>query len=166
MEEQKHDDQEFELVPLSPLRRMEKRIDDIEKKSGFSGTEIYKEIVDIVRMNQQLVDELARSNDALRIELARLPSRLEDLTKKLDELVTFIRASAGEENMMGGMTTTSSADVKPLWDKVNELVDLNKKIVETNQLLSNTVDELNRKMKRNEPSPPQLRRPLLPNRTI
>ena len=168
MADGKPDEGEFELVPLSPIRRMEKRLEDIEKKAGgFSGQEIYKELIDIVRLNQQLVDELAKSNDALRIELARLPSRLEDLVKKVDELVTFIRASANtsSQEVIGGPNAVGM-DAKPLYDKLTELVELNKKMVETNQTLSNSLDELNKKMRRTEPTPPFIRKPLLPPRPI
>ena len=111
-------------------------------------------------MNQQLVDELAKANDALRIELSRLPGRLEDMTNKLGELVTFIKASATEEG-------EAPANMKPLYEKLSELVDLNKKIADTNESLSSTLEELVKKMRYGvPPAPPLLRKPLLPPRPI
>jgi len=90
--------EEFELVAVSPLRRLEKRMDDIEKSSsGDNSHEFYREMVDIIRMNQQLVDELAKANDALRIELSRLPGRIEELVTDLKELLSYIKASGSEE---------------------------------------------------------------------
>ena len=49
--EEKHD--EYELVPMSPLRRMEKRIELLEQSGTMDGKEFYREMVDIIRMNQQ-----------------------------------------------------------------------------------------------------------------
>lgn len=165
MAEEKHNDHEFELIPVSPLRRLEKRLDELESRSGsgMDSKEFYKELVDVIRLNQQLVDELAKANDALRIELSRLPSRLEDLTKKLDELVSFIKAS-GDQGEEGG--TEPASDMKPVYDKLSELVDLNKKIAETNESLSATIEELSRKMKQQNMPSPFIRKPLLPPKPI
>lgn len=163
MAEEKKEEHEFELIPVSPLRRLEKRLDELEAKSGstLDSKEFYKELVDVIRLNQQLVDELAKANDALRIELSRLPSRLEDLTKKLDELVSFIKASG--ESQEGAEPATN---MKPVYDKLSELVDLNKKIAETNESLSATIEELSRKMKQPTVPSPFIRKPLLPPRPI
>ncbi len=164
MAEEKHNENEFELIPVSPLRRLEKRLDELENKSGsnLDSKEFYKELVDIIRLNQQLVDELAKANDALRIELSRLPSKIEDLVKKLDELVSFIKASGEQQEV-----PEATSDIKPVYDKLSELVDLNKKIAETNETLSGTIEELSRKMKQQGPAPsPFLRKPLLPPKPI
>jgi hypothetical protein len=166
-DEPKHfDEHEYELIPVSPLRRLEKRMDEMEKQSG-GGTnkEFYKELVEIIRMNQQLVDELAKANDALRIELSRLPSRLEDMIAKLDELISFIKASAGEDIAAGSPSVDT---MKPILDKLGEIVDTNKKIVESNQGVMDALNEVKDKMKRPLPPPPGMMRrpPLFPPKQI
>ena len=65
------------------ITSLEKRIDELEQSKGLNMQEFYREMVDIIKMNQQLVDELAIANDALRIELSRLPSRIEDLISRI-----------------------------------------------------------------------------------
>ncbi len=157
MKEREHESEhEYELIPVSPLRKLEKRMEEIESRtSGVDSKEFYKELVEIIRMNQQLVDELAKANDALRIELSRLPSRLEDMIGKLDELVSFIKASAGEE--YGGASVDT---MKPLLDKMAEIVDSNKKIVESNQAVMSSLEDMEKKFKR-PPPPGMVRRPPL-----
>lgn len=164
--EQGHDSEhEYELIPVSPLRKLEKRIEQVEQQSGtMDSKEFYKELVDIIRMNQQLVDELAKANDALRIELSRLPSRLEDMIGKLDELVSFIKASAGEDYGAPSVDT-----MKPLLDKMAEIVDSNKKIVESNQAVMESLTDMEKKFKRPLPPPPpgtMRRPPLFPQKPI
>jgi len=150
--EEKHD--EYELVPMSPIRRMEKRIELLEQSGSMDGKEFYREMVDIIRMNQQIVDELAKANDALRIEISKLPARMEELISHMKELISFIKASATEEVMMG---TDSS---KPLSHRLEELVEQNKKIVENNQAVLNVLEDLGKKL--TKPSMPTmpLRKPM------
>lgn len=163
-EREQDSEHEYELIPVSPLRKLERRMDSVEKQSGgLDSKEFYKELVEIIRMNQQLVDELAKANDALRIELSRLPSRLEDMIGKLDELVSFIKASAGED--YGGASVDT---MKPLLDKMAEIVDSNKKIVESNQAVMSSLEDMEKKFKRPLPPPPGTvrRPPLFPPRPI
>jgi len=153
--QEKHD--EYELVPMSPLRRLEKRIELLEQSGTMDGKEFYRELVDIIRMNQQIVDELAKANDALRIEISKLPPRMEELISHMKELISFIKASANEEVMMG----TDSA--KPLNSKLEELVETNKKIVENNQAVLGVLEDLGRKLTMKPPMPTMpVRKPMLP----
>jgi len=141
--------EEFELIPLSPLRRLEKRIDQLESSSGGGSKDFIKEIVDIVRMNQQIVDELAKASDALRIELSKIPGKMDDLINDLHELISFIKASAVEE--APGLT-----NVQPLVEKFDQLIQGNKKIVEINQSLLDSIQELQGSLKKQQlpPKPP------------
>ena len=146
------DSGEFELIPVSPLRKLEKRIEEIEVTKGVNMQEFYREIVDIVKLNQQIVDELAKANDALRIEISRLPSRMEDLISRMDELISFIKASATEE-------TPTPASQAPLGDKLDQLIETNKKVAESNQSVLGLLDEIAKKLSR--PAMPPIRRPVL-----
>ena len=137
--EEKHD--EYELVPMSPLRRMEKRIELLEQSGTMDGKEFYREMVDIIRMNQQIVDELAKANDALRIEISKLPAKMEELISNLKELISFIKASATEESF--GTESTN-----PMNKKLEELVETNKKIVENNQAVLGVLEDLGKKLTR------------------
>ncbi len=150
MPEQKQE--EFEVIPLSPLRKLEKRIDQLETSSAFDANSFFKELIDIVKMNQQIVDEMAKANDSLRIELSRLPGRLEEVCRNLNELISYIQASTGEEG------TESS---KAILEKLEQIVETNKKVLESNQSLVSTMEEIDRKLRRPPaPMPPLIRRPL------
>lgn len=159
-QKREHDEHEYELIPVSPLRRLERRMDDVEKQSGGPNSkEFYRELVEIIRMNQQLVDELAKANDALRIELSRLPSRLEDMIAKLEELISFIKASAGEDVTAAPQVVDT---MTPLLEKMNEIVESNKKVADSNRGVQDAVNEMKDKIKKPlPPPPPMMRRPPL-----
>ncbi|MEM7825081.1 MAG: hypothetical protein QXO27_03870 [Candidatus Aenigmatarchaeota archaeon] len=153
--------EEYELIPVSPLRRLEKRIEQIESSPAVDVREIIHEIVDIVRMNQQLVDELAKANDSLRIELSKIPGRLEELSNSLNELLSYIKASATEE-ITTGVATES---FKPLIEKFDELIEANKKIIENNDNMASLLEDISKKLRPTLPfrklPPPPLQRPQL-----
>ncbi len=158
--DEKEQEHEYELIPISPIRKLEKRMAQLESGSGVDTREFYREMADIIRMNQQLVDELAKANDSLRIELSKLPSKLEDLINRLDELISFIKASAAEE-----ATTTQQAGLQPLTEKMDQLIDATKKVYESNQSVITVLGEMDKKMKKPLP-PPARRPPLFPPRPI
>ena len=151
------DYEEYEIIPMSPLRRLEKRIDKVESNTGSH--EVIREIIDIVRMNQQMVDELAKSNDALRIELSKLPGKIDELVNNMKEIVSFIKSSGEEENV--GITKEA---MKPLVDKFDEMINTNKTISEKNDSMLELLDDISKKIKR-----PLVRplpgRPFLPGST-
>ena len=145
--------EEFEIIPISPIRRLEKRIEQLESMGGIDSRQILRDIISIVRMNQQLVDELAKANDALRIEISKLPARLEELINSLNELLSYIKASAEEE-----VKPASQISLKPLTDKIEKLIEQNQKMIETNKSVLLTLSEISEKLKK--PSVP-LRKPVL-----
>jgi len=139
--------EEFELIPVTPLRRLEKRIEELERKASISERELYREIIQIIRMNQEIVDALIKANDSLRIELSKLPTKLEELTKKIDELLELIKAAGEEESR-------ATFDTKPLLDKIEKLTEINNKILENNEALISLLEEISRRLTRPLPPPP------------
>lgn len=138
MEEEKKQE-EYELVPVTPLRKLEKRIEQLESKIGINEKELYKEIIQIVRMNQEIVDALIKANDSLRIELSKLPLKIEELTNKINELIELIKA-AGEEEVK------PIADNKPLIEKIEKLTEINNKILQNNEALISLLEDISRKL--------------------
>ena len=151
-------DDEYELIQLSPLRKLEKRIDQLETETNFDAKAFFQEFVDIVKMNQQLVDEVIKANNTLRVELARLPGKMEEMTRSLNELVSFIKAAAIEE---ANPAATESFKVMP--DKLDKLIELNRRIVESNESLTNLMEIMDKKMRPMMPfkRPMQTSRPML-----
>lgn len=148
MAEKEQQQEEYELIALSPLRRLEKRIDEIEQSPAIDVKEFFHELVDILRMNQELVDELVKTNDALRVELSRLPGRIEDLTRNVGELLTYIKAAATEEITSGVKSVGPTVEQSPgVIEKLNQLVETNKKIVETNETISDLLETIENKLR-------------------
>ena len=144
---------EFELFPMSPIRRLERRLEHIESTTGGDTKGVLAEMIDIIKMNQMLVDEMAKANDALRIEISRLPSKIEELVSRLTELLSYIKASVTEE-------ANPSASLKPLAEKFDTLIEANKKIAENNQSMLTTLEEIDKKLRRPPIQMPPMQRPV------
>jgi len=154
----KEQEEEYEIIPISPLRRLEKRIEQVESvPPAVDVKEIFREVVDVMRMNQQIVNELSKANDAMRLELSKLAQKLEELTNNLNELLSYIKAAAVEESPQPQEAT------KNLSDKVNELVEANKKMANSNEAVLSILEEMDKKLRRpvltlppRKPFPPKI----------
>lgn len=157
MPEKEKVEEEYELIPISPIRKLEKRIEELEaKRAAIDVKEFFTQIVDIIKMNQQLIEQLTRANDALRIEISKLPSKIEDLTKGLSELIEYIKVGASEE--VSPLPATTSEALKSLVEKMDQLIEGNKKIIETNETIISSLEELGKKLRRPPTLLPPLRR--------
>jgi Na+/phosphate symporter len=132
-------EEEYELIPISPIKRLERRVKKLEAERGIDIREFFKELVAIVRMNQSLVNELAKASDTLRIEISKLPAKMDRLIENQNELISFIRASAKEE------IAAPAETLKPLLEKMDKLIESNKKLVETTESVADILDEMRRK---------------------
>jgi len=84
---------------LTSLKRLEKRIEILEKSSGLDVRDFYRDAVSILRINQEIVAELVKANDSLRVEISKLPLKINELISKIDELLSLIKAAAEEEDL-------------------------------------------------------------------
>lgn len=149
---------EYELIQLSPIRKLEKRIAQLESSNvGVDTKAFFQEFVDIVKMNQQLVDEVIKANNTLRVELSRLPGKIEEMSKGVNELLSYIKAAAIEE-----VNPAATESFKVMPEKMDKLIELNKRIVESNETLANLMDTMDRKMRPVMP----FRKPMMPSKPL
>ncbi len=119
-------DDEVEVVPLSPLRKMEKRLERLEGQKSMGSLETFtKEVLSMVRSSQKLVDDVVTANHEVLNEIRETNS-------KLGELVDLIK-HAGEEEHHG----MSAEAFSPVVDKLDQLI-------ESNQALAARMDKQSR----------------------
>lgn len=145
-------DDEYEVIPTSPLRRLEKRVSKVE--SGSYSSEIRKlieQVVELIKSNQKIIDDSVKSNNDLIAEVSRLPKKMDDLILEMREFMKLLKVSAEEEEV----SAVSKEAMSPLVDKIGELVDQNKKNFETNQAVLTTLGIIEKRLKRLYTSSPQ-----------
>ena len=86
---------EYELIPLSPIRRMEKRLERLERTG--TATETIKELTEIVRANQSVVDNVIKLNAEMLFKVSEMVNSVNAMTSKMNDFISRIEvASAGK----------------------------------------------------------------------
>ena len=123
-------DEEFELVPMSPIRSLEKRLKDLEQNSSGH---IMKELVDVVKTNQKIVDDLVRINSSAIKEMSEVNINLKMLIERLDNFIDRI-----------DVATSQPSD--ELMDKINQIIDQNTKMSESYEQLTDRLSKVEKRV--------------------
>ncbi|MCD6477802.1 MAG: hypothetical protein J7K87_02245 [Candidatus Aenigmarchaeota archaeon] len=131
------EDENYEVIPLSPIRRLEERIKKLEKeREGFAYQGFMREILDLIQSNQKLVDEIVKANDQLRDELAKIPGKIDELLQAWREFIDVLKEASGTET-----------NVSSLNEKFDELIEQNKEMIEAIKSIKRTHIDTNLPMR-------------------
>ena len=152
-------DEEYEIIPTSPLRRLEGRMGKLETSSTASEVQrLIEQIIELIKSNQRIINDVVKSDSGLRSELSRLPVSIENLIAKMDEFLGLMKATAAEDTI----SSVSKDAMEPMIEKINELVVQNKRSVDTNQAVLASLSSIDNRIKRiylgNAPNQAQARR--------
>ena len=136
---------EYEIIPTSPLKRLEKRLSKLETSSSSSQSQqLIEQIIELIKSNQRIIDDVIKADAELRNEISRLPGRIDSLVSGMSEFMELLKASAAEEAATGAGGKAMDTFV----GKINELVDQNKKSLETTQAVLNSLSTIDNRLKR------------------
>ena len=111
---------DYEVIPLSPIRKLEERIRKMEReKEGFAYESFMREILELIQSNQKLVDEIVKANDELRDELAKIPGKIDEMLKAWKEFIDILKE-------VGSAEATASS----LTEQFNKLIEQNREMLE------------------------------------
>ncbi len=88
------EEEEYELVPMNPIRRLERRMERVEKTG--SSMETTRELIEIVRANQSVIDEMVKINSDMMRKVTDLLNNVSELTVKINDFMERIEFSGGE----------------------------------------------------------------------
>ena len=137
-------EEEYEIMPTSPIRRLEKRLEKVETGSYSSEVrKLIEQIMELIQSNQRIIEETIKSNSELRDELSQIPGKIDQLLSEIGEFMKLLRASSEAD-----VSATSLGAMKPLLGKFTELVEQNKKSFEVNQAALTTLGIIDKRLKR------------------
>ncbi|OYT58208.1 MAG: hypothetical protein DRO96_00850 [Candidatus Aenigmatarchaeota archaeon] len=84
---------DYELIPLNPIRRLEKRIERIE---SIKDKELFNDLLQAIKINQDTIDQLTKMNTDLIKEITKLSGSVEGLTGKLTDFLERIEIESLE----------------------------------------------------------------------
>ncbi len=134
---------DYEMIPASPIRKLEQRLVKLESISSSSEVQkLIDQIIELIKSNQRIINDVIKSDSELRSEISGLPVSIGNLIAKMDEFLGILKTTAGDDEDL------SQQAMAPLVDKINELVDQNKKTLETNQAVLANLTSIDNRLKR------------------
>ncbi len=122
---------EYEVVPLTPIRRLEKRMEKMETGKSMTNLErLMDKILDMVELNQRIVDEMVKSNQSLREDLYSLVGKIDSLQKKMGNFIDIVSDAGRDETGGSGMKEGMETLVKTIVESNKAIAEGNLSIVE------------------------------------
>ncbi len=137
--------EDYEVIPTSPIRRLEKRLEKMEDTSSTSQVQkLMEQVIELIKSNQRIIDDVVKANAELRDEIARIPSKVDKLLETMNEFMDLLRL-ASEEEERGGVGPEA---FKPMVDKMTEMVEQNGKSLEASQTMLTSLETIDKRLKR------------------
>ncbi len=138
-------DDEYEIIPTSPIRRLEKRLQKIESSTASSEiNRLIEQIIELIKSNQRVIDDIIKADAELRNEVSKIPGKIDELVETMKEFIDMLKASAAEETV----SETSKDVTEPLAKKMEELVEETKKTNELTQASVTNLGMIDKRLKR------------------
>ncbi|MBI2232469.1 MAG: hypothetical protein HYU56_00990 [Candidatus Aenigmarchaeota archaeon] len=118
------DEEEYELVPLSPIRRLERKMEVVEKRT--ISHETIREVLEIIKSNQELVEDIVKVNSEMISRVSDLAENVNMLIVKVNDFVSRIEIAASEESGKQTETPENTSDADKKMDE--RLMKLEKRV--------------------------------------
>ncbi len=99
---------EYELIPMSPIRRLEKRMEKMEKTGASSDTT--RELIEIVRANQHVIDDMVKMNAEMMNRVGELLISVNTMTNKITDFMNRIEVTTTTEEEGEGSEAKKEVD--------------------------------------------------------
>jgi chromosome segregation ATPase len=142
----------YELVPVTPIRRLEKELEKLKKQRvPGTGTEMTKQVIDILKMNQKIVNDMNRMQGELIGQLYKTNDKLSKLTDSVAELVVVLSGAAEEEvKETEEEYEVPEEEEEEVVEEVGVVDDKLERIIEQNTALINSLNVLGKELSKIE----------------
>lgn len=139
-------DEEYEVIPTSPVRRLEKRLEKMEDTSSTSQVQkLMEQVIELIKSNQRIIDDVVKANAELRDELGKIPGKIDKLMVTLTDFMEILKEASEEE---AGGAAIGPEIMKPVTDKLGELVEQNKKNADSGTTQLAALETIDKRLKR------------------
>ena len=139
------EDVAYEIIPVTPIKKLQERIDKLESSGTTPQLQnLINQIIELIRNNQKIVNDVIQANTELRNELSKLPSKVDELLSTFNNFLSLVEA-AGREEVKPPQPEISPDVFKPVVEELKKVSEQNKKLIESNQ---SVLEELNKMSKR------------------
>lgn len=126
--------EEYELVPLDPIRSLEKKVEKLE--AAIKGKKINEEFFELIKTNQQVVDDLIKMNTETISKLTKLSASIENLVKRFDEFLKNFEIAKVE------VGEAKESDMKSLEEENRRLREMQEELLDKLSRLERKVNAM------------------------
>jgi len=139
--------EDYEIIPITPIKRLEKRLERVEESGTVPQVQsLISQIIELIRSNQKIVNDVIKANTELRNEVSKVPSKLDDLIASMKNFISLIEAAGREE-----ISAPSADSLKPLTEQLKKLVEQNQKLLEGNEAMIDELSNISKKLRSGTP---------------
>lgn len=139
-------EEDYERVPVySRWRRTDNK--DVHESVNYAKKieSFTDKMFDITELNQKIIDDVVRSNQSLREDLAVLIGKMENMTKKMDGFVDLMNQAMEIDSGSSASKEAMDAISKPIVENMKALVSSNQ---ETSETIVQSMSDLSKILRR------------------
>ena len=128
-------DEYYELTPLHPLKKLKKEIEELKKQMSKAETtiqygEVMKEVMEAVKINQRIIEEMVKSNAALQTKISEM---IIVMNRLIEEIQTMGEAfkKAAEALVVETKTEKTEDLLRQLLQQMSTMLKQNENIIDS-----------------------------------
>ena len=146
------DDVSYEIIPVTPIKKLEERMERIESSGSTPQLQnLINQIIELIRGNQKIVNDVIQANAELKNELSKMPAKIDELIGTMNNFLSLVEAAGTEETETTPQPAINADVFKPMIEELKKISDQNQKLVESNQAVIEEMNRANRRMKGGTP---------------
>jgi len=140
-----NEDVAYEIIPVTPIKKLEERIKKLESSESTPQLQnLINQIIELIRNNQKIVNDVIQANADLRNELSKLPPKIDELLTTINNFLSLVEAAGREEVA----PAQPSPDIfKPMIEELKKISEQNKKLIESSHSVLEELDKLSKRLK-------------------
>jgi type I site-specific restriction endonuclease len=147
------DDDDYEVIPLGPIRKLERRVEDLQEQQeqaeasggGSANEELVRDILDIMKSNQKIVNDMTESTHELRNSVEDLTNKMDSVIDNMNEFMDLLN-QASEMDMEGEVAGDIETRVaNAIGDKMDDMVE---EVKTSNEKIADNLEDLNTQMRK------------------
>ena len=125
----------YELTPVAPIKKLKKELEELKKQVSKTETtiqygEIMKEVMEAIKINQRIVEEMVKSNAALQTKMAET---IIVMNRLIEEIQTMSEAfkKAAEALVVETKTEKTESLLNKLLEQMTKMLKQNEMIIDS-----------------------------------
>ncbi len=151
-DEKKAGSGEYEVIPMGPIRKLENRIKKLEKTQvtggGSSSGELVSDVMDIMKSNQKIVNDMVESTSKLHNSVETLIDKMDNVSDQMSGFMELLKEASETSLEEDVSSNIKQSIVNPIADGMSDLKETNEQMLQGLGKIDKSLEQLDKRMKR------------------